>query len=118
MGSFFPIKDKVKKEHRSDLVYEYTCDITTDCDPVESYIGETGVRIGTRGGQHAKSDKNSAIYKHAISHKHDVTLDNFRILSTGYNNIGDRKIAEALWIKDKKPSLNEQGYSYKLMLFN
>ena len=62
MGSFFPVKDKVTKEHRSDLVYEYACDVTTGCNPVENYIGETGVRIGTRGNQHAKTDKNSSIY--------------------------------------------------------
>ena len=118
VGSFFPIKDKVKKEHRSDLVYEYECDVTTHCNPLENYIGETGVRIGTRSDQHAKRDKNSAIYKHSISHQHEVTLDNFRILSTGFNNVVNRKIAEALWIKDKKPTLNEQVFSYKLMLFN
>ena len=34
-GSFFIIKDKVKKEHRSDLVYKYECDISIGCDPWE-----------------------------------------------------------------------------------
>ena len=51
-GYFFPIKDKVKKEHLSDLVYEYECDISIGCDP--NYLGETGVKIGT----HVKTDKN------------------------------------------------------------
>lgn len=118
LGSFFPIKDKIAKEHLSDLIYEYGCDVTTFCDPIERYIGETSVRIGNRSNEHANTDKQSAIYKHAKTHNHPVTLDNFDILAKGYKNKINRKIAEALYIKDKKPNLNEQVYSYKLQLFN
>lgn len=118
LGSFFPIKDRVKKEHRNDLVYEYKCDVTSGCNPLESYIGETGVRFETRSGQHAQNDKKSAIYKHCNRQEHDVILNNFNILSSGFNNVHNRKIAEALWINDKKPSLNEQKFSYKIALFN
>ena len=118
LGSFFPIKDRVKKEHRSDIVYEYKCDVTSGCNPLENYIGETGVRFETRSDQHTRSDKKSAVYKHSNAQNHDIGFNNFDILSSGFNSIHSRKIAEALWIRDKKPSLNEQKFSYKLTLFN
>ena len=118
LGSFFPIKDKVAKEHLSDLIYGYGCNVATFCDPIGKYIGETSVRIGNRSNEHANTDKQSAIYKHAKTHNHPVTLDNFVILAKGYKNRVNRKIAEALFIKDKEPNLNEQVYSYKLQLFN
>ena len=38
------------------------------------------------------------VYKNAIKDKHEVMLDNFKILSAGYNNMANRKIAEASWI--------------------
>ena len=28
-------------EHRSDLIYEYECDISTGCDPLEDYVDKT-----------------------------------------------------------------------------
>ena len=49
----------MKKEHRSDLVYKYECDISIGCDPWDNYVGETGFRIGTRDEQHAaETEKN------------------------------------------------------------
>ena len=118
LGSFFPTKDKVKKEHRSNIVYEYTCDDTSGCNPLENYIGETGVRFEARSEQHTRTDKQSAVYRHSNRQDHSVAFSNFNVLSSGFNNVHNRKIAEALWIKDKKPSLNEQKFSYKLALFN
>ena len=44
--------------------------------------------------------------------------DDFQIIEKGFNNVVDRKIAEALYINDLKPKLNEQVRSYKLNLFN
>ena len=48
----------------------------------------------------------------------EVTDDNFEILETGFANKINRKIAEALYIKDFNPPLNERVRSFKLMLFN
>ena len=43
----------------------------------------------------------------------------FVILSSGFqNNTVKRKISEALWIKDLKPTLNRQEKSIELTLFN
>ena len=64
----------MKKEHHSDLV-EYEYDILTECSPLENYVDETGVRIGTRGSSMLKLTK-TQIYKHAIKNKHGIKLDN------------------------------------------
>ena len=118
LGSFFPVKDVIAKEHLSDLVYHYKCDNTSICDPIEDYIGETGVRLGNRSDEHARTDKQSSIYKHIKDCPHPITLDNFTVLAKGYQVKVNRKIAESLYIKDKKPSLNDQLDSFKLKLFN
>ena len=47
-----------------------------------------------------------------------VSKDDFEILDMGYSNTLNRKLAEALFIKELKPKLNEQVKSYKLNLFN
>ena len=113
-GSYFPIKDKIKTEHQSDLVYSYTQDISEVID----YIGETNVRFGTRVYEHGNTDKNSSVFKDAQSTGYNVSPNDFQILTKGYPKVKDRKIAEALYIKEFKPRLNEQVSSYKLQLFN
>ena len=47
-----------------------------------------------------------------------MSKDDFEILDRGYSNTLNRKLAEALFIKELKPKLNEQVKSYKLNLFN
>ena len=117
-GSFFPVKDGIAKDHLSDLIYHYKCDNTSISNPIEDYIGETGVRLGNRSDEHAKTDKQSSIYKHIKDRTHPITPDNFTILNLGYQVRVNRKIAEVLYIKDKKPSLNDQLDRFKLKLFN
>ena len=112
MGSFFPIKDNVKEEHQSGLVYKYECNQKSD------YVGETKVRYEIRVYEHINRDKKSAIFKHTRESHYVVRPDNFCILDKGYNKVVDRKIAEALFIRDLKPNLNEQVHSTKLRLFS
>ena len=64
------------------------------------------------------TDKNSAVYKHNKAKNVVTSQDNFRILETGYHNTIDRKLAEAIYIKQYTPELNEQVRSFKLCLFN
>ena len=120
LGSFFPIKDKIDTKHESNLVYYYKCDFDNDshCTSVEDYVGETNVRYETRTNEHGSTDKNSAIFKHTRDANHSSNNSNFRIIARGYNKKRDRKLAEALFIRDLEPSLNEQVNSYKLKLFN
>ena len=84
---------------------------------ISQYVGETSVRIGTRAYEHANTDINSAVFKHLNGAKHKADNSNFKILARGYSKCRDRKIAEALYIKDIQPNLNKQVKSHKLELF-
>ena len=85
------------------------------CNNISEYIGETNVRIGTRSHEHL--NKTSAIHDHLKKHNHEADNSNFKILARGYNRNRDRKIAEALYIKDMQPNLNRQIKSHELKLF-
>ena len=115
LGSFFSLKDSIKNEHLTDLVYGYFGNITPN---VARYVGETNVRYESRTYEHSFTDKKSSIYKDAIKNNYTILQDNFRVLETGYNKTVDRKIAEALYIKELNPQLNEQVRSFNLKLFN
>ena len=115
VGSYFRVKDKVKTEHQTDLIYGYKPSGKTF---KEGYIGETHVRFGARRKQHIKEDKASSLYKFFQEKKIDANEDDFVILEKGFARHLDRVIAESLFIKDHNPVLNEQKTSYKLKLFN
>ena len=117
IGSFFPIKDKIKQEHLSNITYGYTRNKEIRGCKIKDYIGETNVRFETRTQEH-KSQKQSSIYKHAAQNDYNITEDDFEILDMGYKHDIDRKIGEALFIKEFRPKLNEQNISLKLQLFN
>ena len=112
IGSFFRVKDPVPIEHESDLIYAFRKE-----DELK-YIGETKVRNGTRQHEHSRTDKKSAIFKYKAEKGLDVYPEDFEILEKGYPNTIKRKLAEALYIKELKPPLNEQVKSAKLCLFN
>ena len=61
--NFCHLKDKVKKEDTSEIVYEVKC---SDCEKV--YIGESGRELGTRIKEHPgninKREAKLQIYKH------------------------------------------------------
>ena len=115
LGSFFSVKDKVDKRHQTNLVYGYKP--KGESELKNGYIGETNVRNETRNHEHAV-DKKSSIYKNAQTKNIEVSDEDFFILERGFPKYRDRKIAEALYIKDYNPVLNGQQYSYKLKLFN
>ena len=45
-------------------------------------------------------------------------MSDFRIVDKGFSNTVDRKLAEALYVKELDPVLNRQKKSYNLLLFN
>ena len=101
------IKNKTKDQHKHDLVYyskypEPTCH--------EDYLGETGRRIIERSADHCGKDKQSHLLRHALNNNHKIVdLKDFKIIDSSYhNNRFKRKISEALYIKQYKPSLNTQ----------
>ena len=108
IGSLFRLKDKIPVEHQSDCIYEYK----------DLYVGETGVRYGERTHEHCETDKKSAVFKYCRRNRIKATKEDFLILDSGYPNKLSRKLAEALYIKELKPVLNQQVKSYKLCLFN
>ena len=108
IGSLFKLKDKIPVEHQSDCIYEYK----------DLYVGETGVRYGERTQEHCETDKKSAVFKYCRQNRIKATKEDFLILDSGYPNKLSRKLAEALYIKELKPVLNQQVKSYKLCLFN
>ena len=72
-----------------------------------------------RTEEHGGKDKQLWIYKHSATTKHPCAKDeDFEILASNYPDRRRRKLAEAMYIRDLKPSLNQQKESYKLALFN
>ena len=114
LGSFFSVKDKVDIKHQTNLIYNYT----PPGSSIVAYVGETNVRHGRRTYEHGHWDKNSSIFKYGQENGIDINFEDFQIVEKGYPKYLDRRIAEALHIKDFKPVLNGQKQSYKLQLFN
>ena len=115
IGSFFPLKDRLETQHCSNLIYYYI----NPSDPTDDYGGETKCRLGKRIKDHQGTDKYSTIYRHNMNKDlPPAKPDDFQIIERNYPHNTKRKIAESLFIKRKKPSLNKQADSYKLKLFN
>ena len=90
IGTYFPIKDKIKDDHQSNVTYEYTRNREIRNKGDVDYIGETNVRFATRVKEHC-SHKQSSIYKHAIRNNYTVSENDFKILNKGYRNSTIRK---------------------------
>ena len=83
-------------------------------------MGKSARRITERIKDHIGRDHISPVLKHSIEklHKNVNTID-FKIIDkTFHNNKRKRQIAEVLWIKDLRPTLNTQEKSIQLKLFN
>jgi len=117
LSSFFNIKDKTSVHHSNDLVYRFRCP-DENCDV--SYIGETGRRFNERILDHAGKDTKSHVLKHAKEKDHELAShEHFEMLGSNFHgNKYKRRISEALFIKEFKPSLNVQEKSFPLKLFN
>ena len=115
LGSNFQIKDKTKLDHKHDLLYYVKC---PECQ--EDYIREIGRRLHERIRNHSGKDSRSHMLKFSLENNHEhVSFEDFRILRNGYTNSKfKRKISEALFIKELRPSLNTSGISVSLLLYN
>ena len=103
--------------HNHDIIYHRNCP-ENGCR--ESYVGETARRISERVLDHSGKDINSHLYKRSIE-TGDQTLEisDYRIIGNVYgNNWNKRKTAEAILIKELKPTLKKQDKSMPLKLFN
>ena len=70
--------------------------------------------------EHSGKEVNSHVFKHSLETDHPtVTIDEFRVLKTGYRQKKfRRKFFEALIMKQKKSVLNKKEGSVPLTLFN
>ena len=115
LSTKFNIKDQLDEKHLSNFIYRHKC-ANKKCK--DSYVGETARRRTIRTAEHGGKDKNSWIYKHSSSTKHPRAKDpQFEVLASNYANRRKRRLAEAMYIRDLKPTLNIQKESYKLALF-
>ena len=109
INSFFKFKDKVLPPMRSAIVYCYTW---PSCQA--GYIGSTTrafkVRIAEHMGQSSRTGlplhtpPHSAVREHAYQCNVGISKDHFKIIDSC--NRLDLRILESLYIKTKKPSLN------------
>ena len=113
----FCVKGVTEFKHNHDIIYQGRCP-EIGCN--DYYLGETDRRISERVLDHAGRDANSHLFKHSVERGHQVLdKNNYKIIEKGYwNNVIKRKIAEALLIKEMKPTLNKQDNSVELNLFN
>ena len=115
LSSRFSIKDKVDEKHLSNFIYYRKCK-NKKCK--EDYIGETARRKVVRTKDHIGQDKQSWIFIHSSSTGHPRAKDaDFQILAKNYQDRQKRRREEAMFIRDRKTSLNKQKESYKLTLF-
>ena len=117
LGAKFQIKDLTKNQHEHDLTYYSKCP-EPNCN--ENYLGQTGRRIIETKADHCGKDKQSHLLKHALISNHpDVDIKDLNVVDKNYHgNKYKRKLSEALYIKQYRPSLNAQEYSVQLKLFD
>ena len=122
MKNHFNFKDKIKRELRSLLVYNFKCN---SCNA--EYIGKTKRHYRTRTSEHigvspltGKCVKNnsqtSAVHDHMLFCKTVVCPEDFSILANSSCNF-KLEIQESILIKLLKPTLNKNISSVPLYLF-
>ena len=113
----YPCTALIHVEHKHDVIYHGKCP-AENC--VDDYIGETARGVNDRIADHSGRDITSHLLKRSIEsgHKRLEAVD-YKIIGTGYRkNTMKRKLPEALFIKELKPTLNKQEKSVPLKLFN
>ena len=117
LTTHFQIKYKTTFGHNHDVVYLGTCP-ENNCS--DNYVGESACRISERIIHHSGRVQNSHLFEHCCCKNHpNTSKTDIKIITSGFkNNYCRRKIAEALLIKQIKPSLNIQEKSYELKLFS
>ena len=83
-------------------------------------IGESARRIIERVKDHGGRDTKSLVLKYSGEKEHlEVIQEDFKIIGSNFkNNRLKRKIAEALLINQKRPSLNVRYQSVELKLLS
>ena len=103
----FNLKDK--NPYPSSVIYEGIC----TCG--ENYIGETIKNLKTRTLEHENPKNSSEPAKHIWQNPTHTFI--WKVVINASHNSRVRKNLEASYIANKKPSLNDQLESKKLLLF-
>ena len=115
VANYFSLKTRCPKPLKSNVVYQFTC----SGDQNVSYIGKTKRHLVSRIREHLSPTSNSAVFEHVATCNCPCTADNFNILATCSSPL-ELSIAEAIHIRELKPSLNvslhNQGQSFFLKL--
>ena len=113
----FNVKDKTDFEHNHNLIYHTKCPKPA-C--IDDYVRQSASRITEIIKDHSGRDHASHVLKHSMEKSHkNVNTTDFKIIDKNFhNNKRKRKIAEALRIKDIRPTLNTEEKSIQLKLFN
>ena len=101
-------KDQGPIQKKSGVIYRYKCD-RVDCD--EEYIEESSRAYEERFKEHQKAPY--PIYDHFNTTGHNITIDNSSIVGRE-DQILNRAIKEALYIRVNNPSLNGNIGKYHL----
>ena len=121
----FSFKDVIPKELQSLIIYKYKCSVCNDA----CYLGKTKRHFKVRSYEHLglsiftdkpyKYTKENAtsVRKHIADFQHAPHMDEFSVIGSASNDY-HLKIKESLLINKLKPSLNSQGDSIPLLLFN
>ena len=116
MSARFNVEDKTEFYHQSNLVYYGKC---PNQKSAEEYLGETDLSIKERIIDHKKCDKNSHMLKYSNDEGHTHVWDkDFKVVGNNDRSAFKRKISEALFIKQLRPSFNVKEQSLWLHLYN
>ena len=111
-ANFFPNKDKVPMELRSNIVYKFECEQCKYC-----YFGETRRHFESRRQEHISGKQPSEIKEHKNAYNHTIKEENFKVIHQSPLT----KICESLYIRESLHSnmtlLNDRERSYPLYIF-
>ena len=122
ISNFFKFKDRPSKGLRSNVVYKFLCG---NCNV--TYYGKTIRHLKVRASEHmgvsaltgkvSNSQQSTAVRDHLLFCSHQVSFDDFSIITTARNNF-ELELKESLLIHNDKPSLNKTTTSAPLYLFD
>ena len=117
LSSCFKTKDRTKFKHQHDIIYQVKSS-AENC--LDNYTGESARRIIERIKDHGGRNTKSHVLRHSSEKEHvEVTQEDLKIIGSYFkNNRLKREIAEALLIKQERPSLNVQDQSVELKLLH
>ena len=124
ISSYFNYKDRIPKNMKASLVYQFKCGCVQDGTPV-SYVGSTKrhlyericehAGISSRTGNRLEVPPFSAIREHCQHNNCKIELSNFSIIGCCRSET-ELRILESLHINNSRPVLNNMNSSFQLSI--